>query len=84
MYDAGLTRTYLVHYIVLEDLALVACDNSGHMVLDDGSQSGAVIDVVDPSRQLGMPEQSMASNKLAVRCGPINNLISIAPVERST
>ena len=54
------------------------------MVLNNGCQRVAVADVLDPLRQLGVPEESVASDELAVLLSEVDDGIGVAERERSS
>lgn len=68
----------LVHHIPLKDFALVTGNQLGHVVLDDGSQCVAVVNLGDPRRQLRMPEEGVASEELSILRGEIDDGVRIA------
>ena len=74
----------LVDDIPLENLALVLCDELGHVVLNDGGQCVAVADVLNPLGQLGVPEESVTPDELAVLLGEVDDGVGVAERERST
>jgi hypothetical protein len=51
------------------------------VVLDDLSQGVAVVDVLDPVRQLRVPQQGVAADELAVGLGKVDNLVGVGKVE---
>ena len=71
----------LVDDIPVEDLALVAGDHGGDVVLDNLRQGGAVVDVLHPLRQLGVPDEGVATNELAVGLSKVDNSISVCEGE---
>lgn len=71
----------LVDDIPLKDLALVAGDHGRNVVLNDRGEGGAVVDVLNPLRQLGVPEESVATDELVVRNGEVNDLVGIGEGE---
>lgn len=71
----------LVDDIPLKDLALVAGDHGLDVVLDDRGEGRAIVDVLNPLRQLRVPEKSVATDKLAVLSGEVDDLVSVAEGE---
>jgi len=71
----------LVDDIPLDDLALVACDRGGDMVLDNLGQGVAVVDVLHPLRQLGVPKEGMATDELAIGLGKVDNGVGVGECE---
>ena len=67
----------LIDDIPLDDLALVAGDHGGDMVLDNLSQGVAVVDVLHPLRQLSVPEEGVATDELAVSLSKVDNSVSV-------
>lgn len=66
------------------DLALVATHDSLDVVLHDRDQGVLVIDLGDPSRQLAVPDKSVATDKLAVGLSPVDEVVSTAELEVAT
>jgi len=66
------------------DLALVAAHNGLDVVLHDGDQSVLVVDLGDPARKLAVPDKSVATNELAVRLSPVDEVVSTAELEVAT
>ena len=65
----------------MDDLALVAGDHGGDVVLDDGSQGGAIVDGAYPRRQLRVPEESVAADDLAVGLSEVYNGVGVREAE---
>lgn len=74
----------LVDNVPVKDLAFVVGHNAGYVVLDDGRQGVAVVDLADPRRQLRVPEERVATNVFTILLGPGDDFISVAVVETST
>ena len=74
----------LIDNVPMEDLAFVVGHNVGNVVLDDGRQGVAVVDLTNPRRQLRVPEERVATNVFSVLLGPGNNFVSVAVAETST
>lgn len=66
------------------DLALVATSYRLDVVLNDLSQSVAVVDVLNPLRQLRVPKKGMTSNLETVLLGKGDNLVGASKVELAT
>lgn len=71
----------LVHDVPVVDLALVAGYHLGDVVLQDGRQRRLVGDLRHPARELRVPAQRVATNQLAVRRRPVDEVIGGGPVE---
>jgi len=71
----------LVEDIPLDDLALVMSDHGGNVVLENRGQGGTVSDSRDPAWQLGVPEEVVATDKLAVCLSKGDNFIGVAELE---
>ena len=71
----------LVDDVPVEDLALVARDHCGDVVLDDLGQGVAVVDVLHPLRELGVPDEGVAADLLAVGLGEVDNGICVREVK---
>lgn len=63
------------------DLALVASNDVGDVVLDDLGQSSLVVDVLNPLRELGVPDQSVTSDLEAILLSKVDDLVEAAEVE---
>lgn len=74
----------LVHDIPLQDLTLVVGDDLCHVVLDDGGQGSAVVDLRNPCWQLRVPEECVTTQELSVLGGPVDDVISVGECELST
>jgi len=74
MTDAGFTHPSV-------DLALVATHDGVDVVLQHSSQLSRVVDVGDPSRQLGMPDHIVAADNLVVCCGPVDQVVGSGETE---
>ncbi|KAI6765146.1 hypothetical protein HG531_012245 [Fusarium graminearum] len=70
----------LVDNVPVEDLALVAGDHGLDVVLDDRGHGGAVTDVLDPLGKLRVPQESVATDLLAIGLGKVDDLVSVAEV----
>lgn len=68
----------------MEDLSLVTGDDGLDVVLDNGSQGSLVVDVLNPLWELGVPEEGVATDLLAVGLSPVDEVISVGEVELST
>ena len=66
------------------DLALVTTSNRLDVVLNELSQSVAVVDVLNPLRQLRVPEKGMTSDFEAVLLGKVDDLVGASKVELAT
>lgn len=74
----------LVDDVPVEDLALVAGDHGLDVILNDRGHGGAVLDVLDPLRELGVPNEGVATDLLAVGDGEIDDLVGVAKGELAT
>jgi hypothetical protein len=68
----------------MEDFAFVSCNNRGYVILDNRRQCIAVVDLIDPRRQLRVPEEGMTTDVLPVLLGPVDDGISVGEAETST
>lgn len=71
----------LIDDVPLDDLAPIAGDHGGDVVLDDRSQGGAIVDGAYPRRQLRVPEEGVAADELAVGLGEVYNGVSVREAE---
>ena len=71
----------LVDDVPVQDLALVATRDVGDVILDHGGEGGFVVDVLDPLRELGVPEEGVAADLLAVGSGKVDDLVGAVEVE---
>lgn len=63
------------------DLALVTSSDVGNVVLNDRLELVLVVDVLDPLRQLRVPEEGVAADLDAVLLGKVDDLVGGAEVE---
>jgi hypothetical protein len=59
------------------DLALVRGHDAGNVALDGGSQRGLVAYAADEAGQLRVPDKGVATNRLVVRDGPVDQVVGL-------
>lgn len=72
---------HLVHDIPGVDFALITARNLDDVVLDDVGELRLVLDVLDPLRELRVPDEGVAADELVAAGGPVGDGIGVAPVE---
>jgi hypothetical protein len=82
--EASILVEDLIDNVIVEDLALVAGHDGLDVVLNDLGEGVAVVDVLHPLRELRVPQESVATDQLAVGSGPVNNAVSVAEAEAAT
>lgn len=63
------------------DLALVAANDVGDVALNDLGQSSLVVDVLNPLRELRVPDQSVSSDLEAILSSKVDDLVEASEVE---
>lgn len=71
----------LVGDIPVLDLALPARDEGGDVGLEDAGEGSGIVDVADPLWELGVPEESVATDVLAVLSGVVDEVVTTGKVE---
>ena len=62
------------------DLALIPGHDRGDMVLNDLSKLVSVAHIINPSGELGVPDEGMPTDGLVARGRPVDQVIGLAPV----
>ena len=63
------------------DLALEVSHDLGDVVLHDVGEGSLVVDVLDPLGQLGVPNQSVTTNELAILGSKLHQVVASCEVE---
>jgi hypothetical protein len=71
----------LVNDIPGVDLALEVGHELGDVVLHDVGEGGLVVDVLDPLGKLGVPDQSVTANEVAILAGKVDEVIPTSIVK---
>jgi len=66
------------------DLASVTTTKLLNVIFDDRGEGGPVIDAVDPTRELRMPDEGVTTDELAIAGGPVDEGIGATKVEVTT
>lgn len=72
---------HLVHNVPGINFALVTTRNLDNVVLDDICERRLVADVLDPLRELRMPDEGVSADKLVAAGGPVGDGVGIGPAE---
>jgi len=76
----GVQLTF-INNIPMRALPLIPPHNLLNMIRHHLHQRLVVVDLVDPLRQLGVPDERVAAHLLAVLGGEVGDLVGAAPVE---
>jgi hypothetical protein len=71
----------LVDDVPVGNLSFVAGDQCSNVVLNDRRQGVAVADCTDPAWQLGVPEESVSTDLLAILSGEVDNVVGVGERE---